>query len=96
MKPSKTSSASAGSSRPVSRPLTTSTGLPSRPPAVAYSEMPDLIAVAATMPRIGDWPTQTATGQASPRAQYFLRMTSPCLPGSMKTDSVFPSCTMTR
>ena len=44
----------------------------------------------------GAWPTLTANGAGCPFAQYFRRMMSPCLPGSMKTASVLSSCTMTR
>ncbi len=66
-------------------------GRPIWPPAVSNSDRPWREAVPATLPSTGAWPTQTTIGQASPRAQYFLRIRSPCLPGSMNTASVLPS-----
>ena len=96
MKPSKTISAAAGKGMPVCLPSKSSMGRPMRAPATANSETPSAAVEAAAAPSTGAWPTETTIGQASPRAQYFLRMTSPCLPGSMKGQSVVLSWTWTR
>ncbi len=67
-----------------------------RPPAIAYSDTLSFDALDATTPRIGAWPTVMAIGQGLPLAHYLRRMTSPCLPGSMKTDSVVLVVHLTR
>ena len=84
MKPSSTISESAGKGMPVSLPFMSSIGRPRRAPAAANSDAPSGGVEADAALNAGGWPTLTANGQASPRAQYFLRMVSPCLPGSMK------------
>ena len=64
MKPSNTSSASAGSGMPVWRPSMTWIGRPRRLPAMSYSDTLGPGVDGPTAPSTGDWPTLITIGNA--------------------------------
>ena len=89
-------SAKAGTGSPVFCPLMTGTGVSSIPPRKSYSLMFQGMPTALAVIMPGGRPQMMATGHASPRAQYFRVMRSPCFPEIIHTPRVFWSWTCTR